>query len=341
DDNFLLHNDIAEDLFHNYAKSQPIIDYHNHLSPQEVAENKKFENLTQAWLYGDHYKWRAMRANGIDEHYITGQASDKEKFLKWAETVPYTVRNPLYHWTHLELQRYFGITELLSPKTAENIYEQASAQLQAETHSTKDLLQQMNVKVICTTDDRIDSLIHHQTFAQEQSSFQMFPAFRPDKAMQTEQPQVFNTYIDKLAEVSNREISDFQTYLDALKARHDFFATQGCCVSDHGLSHLYADDYTEDEVAQIFQKIRKQELITTEECNKFKSAMLVYFAEWDHEKGWVQQYHVGAFRNTNSRKFNELGADTGWDSIGDFKQGEALVRFLDRLDKENKLAKTI
>ncbi len=339
--NFLLHNDIAEDLFHNYAKDLPIIDYHNHLPPNEVATNKRFTNLTQAWLYGDHYKWRAMRANGIDEQHITGNASDKEKFMKWAATVPYTVRNPLYHWTHLELQRYFGIDELLTPTSAEYIYERASEQLQEASHSTRGLLEQMRVKVICTTDDPIDSLEYHQQFAQENSSFKMFPAFRPDKAMNTDNIPVFNSYVDQLEQVTNTNIEHFQHYLDALKSRHDFFAAQNCCISDHGLSHLYADDFTEHEIIDIFSKIRAGQYVSATEHSKFKSAMLVHFATWDHEKGWVQQYHVGAFRNTNSRKFATLGPDTGWDSIGDYKQGESLVRFLDRMDRNNQLTKTI
>jgi len=340
-DSFLLHSDVAEDLFHNYAKKQPIIDYHNHLPPAEVAQDKRFENLTQAWLYGDHYKWRAMRANGIDEEYITGGASDREKFLKWAETVPYTVRNPLYHWTHLELRRYFGIAELLTPKSAERIYENASEQLRQASHSTNGLLEQMRVEVICTTDDPVDSLEHHQQFAQKEHSFRMFPAFRPDRAMNTDDLPTLNRYVDRLAEVCNTNIGDFRQYLDALKARHDFFAAQGCCVSDHGLPHLYADDFTEREVAEVFAKIRSGREVSAEDRGKFKSAMLVQFAEWDHEKGWVQQYHVGAFRNTNARKFAALGPDTGWDSIGDYRQGDALARFLDRLDRNGKLAKTI
>lgn len=340
-DNFLLQSDIAEELYHAYVKDLPIIDYHNHLPPADVTNNIKFKNLTEAWLYGDHYKWRAMRTNGIDEHYITGNASDEEKFMKWAETIPYTMRNPLYHWTHLELQRYFGIDELLTPSSASRIYENASAQLQADTHSSQSLLTQMNVEVICTTDDPIDSLEHHQALAQQKASFQMFPAFRPDKAMAIDNLKNFNNYLEKLSTVSGISINSFQSYLDALHARHDFFASQGCCVSDHGLSHVYAEEYTESEIVTIFEKAIHQKDLSELEILKFKSAMLVYFAEWDFEKNWVQQYHVGAFRNTNSRMFSKMGADTGWDSIGDFKQGAALCKFLDRLDKKEKLTKTI
>lgn len=340
-DNFLLQSNIAEELYHAYVKDLPIIDYHNHLPPVDVAGNINFKNLTEAWLYGDHYKWRAMRTNGIDEHYITGNASDEEKFMKWAETIPYTMRNPLYHWTHLELQRYFGIDELLTPSSAARIYENASAQLKADTHSSQNLLKQMKVEVICTTDDPIDSLEHHQAFAKQNASFQMFPAFRPDKAMAIENLTNFNNYLEQLGKVSGISINSFQSYLDALHARHDFFASQGCCVSDHGLSHVYAEEYTESEIVAIFERAIHQKSLSELEVLKFKSAMLVYFAEWDFEKNWVQQYHVGAFRNTNSRMFSKMGADSGWDSIGDFKQGAALCKFLDRLDKKEKLTKTI
>lgn len=340
-DNFLLQSNIAEELYFEYVKELPIIDYHNHLPPADIANNKGFKNLTEAWLYGDHYKWRAMRTNGIDEHYITGTASDEEKFMKWAETVPFTMRNPLYHWTHLELQRYFGIDELLSPSSAERIYENASSQLRSVTHNSQNLLKQMKVEVICTTDDPIDSLEHHQNFAKQDASFQMFPAFRPDKAMAIDNLDTFNAYIKQLGEVSNITIRSFQTYLDALRSRHDFFSSNGCCVSDHGLAHIYAEDYTESEIVHIFERALNKQVVSEDDISKFKSAMLVHFAEWDHEKGWVQQFHVGALRNTNSRKFSQMGADSGWDSIGDYKQGIALCKFLNRLDKSDQLSKTI
>lgn len=341
DDNFLLQSAVAEELYHNYAKDLPIIDYHNHLPPDQVASNMQFENISAIWLHGDHYKWRAMRANGIDEQLITGSASDKDKFRAWAKTVPYTVRNPLYHWTHLELQRYFDIHELLSEKNADRIYEETTAKLQESDYRVDGLLNRMNVEVICTTDDPIDNLEHHQAYANLGKKVKMFPAFRPDKAMSPENNAVFNQYIDKLAEVSGHEIESYQQYLDALKARHDYFAAQGCCVSDHGLSHLYAEDYTESAVKDIFAKIRRKEDLNVHEINIFKSAMLVQFAEWDHEKEWVQQFHVGAFRNTNPKAIKNLGPDTGYDSIGDYKQGEALVKFLSRLDSKDSLGKTI
>ena len=341
DENFLLNNKTAEELYHNYSKNLPIIDYHNHLIPEQIANDIKFDNISQAWLHGDHYKWRAMRANGVNERYITGDASDEEKFIKWAETVPYTLRNPLHHWTHLELQRYFGITDLLSPKTASKIYADTQAKLQQDSHSVRGLLRMMNVEVVCTTDDPIDSLQYHQQFAQEKESFKMLPAFRPDKAMNADNIAALNQYIDELERVSNRQISNLQDYLNALKSRHDFFAANGCKVSDHGLEQIYAEDYTEQEIKDIFGKIRSEKEISPTENLKFKSAMLIYFAEWDYEKGWVQQYHIGPLRNNNARMHRLIGPDTGWDSIGDFSQGRALSKFLNKLDNENKLTKTI
>ncbi|PVH25290.1 glucuronate isomerase [Sphingobacterium corticibacter] len=341
DNNFLLRTQTAQDLYHQVAKHYPIIDYHNHLMPQQVAENSSFENITQVWLNGDHYKWRAMRTNGVAEKYITGDATDKEKFLKWAETVPYTLRNPLYHWTHLELQRYFGINDLLSPKTAKKIYEETASKLQTSAFSVHGLLERMNVEVICTTDDPTDSLEYHQQFAQQQARFKMLPAFRPDKAMQVDKIGAFNQYVSLLESVTNTSIDNITDYLDALKQRHDFFAANGCKVSDHGLEHIYAEDYTDQEIADIFDKIRQNQDISLLENHQFKSAMLVYFAQWDHEKGWVQQYHLGALRNNNSRMHRLIGPDTGWDSMGDFSQARALSKFLNRLDKNDQLTKTI
>ncbi|QBQ42830.1 glucuronate isomerase [Sphingobacterium psychroaquaticum] len=341
DENFLLHSKPAQELYHNYAKEQPIIDYHNHLIPEQVAHDINFENLTQIWLYGDHYKWRAMRTNGVDERYVTGDASDLEKFQKWAETVPYTMRNPLYHWTHLELQRYFNIHELLTPKSAEKIYNQCSELLQTQDYSVRSLLRKMNVEAICTTDDPLDSLEHHQAFAKENDTFIMLPAFRPDKAMACDNLETFNAYINKLEQITNQSITTLNDFLSALKSRHDYFAAHDCSVSDHGLEHIYAEDYTEAEITAIFGKIRNNQPLALSERLKFKSALLIYFAEWDHEKGWVQQYHLGALRNNNTRMLSLLGPDTGWDSIGDFTQAQALSKFLNKLDSTNKLAKTI
>ncbi len=341
DDNFLLHSKAAIELYHGFAKEMPIIDYHNHLSPEQIANDINFENLTQLWLYGDHYKWRAMRANGIKEKYITGDATDYEKFEQWAATVPYTLRNPLYHWTHLELQRNFNIDKILSPQTAKEIYDECSAKLKTPEYSVKNLLRKMKVKVLCTTDDPTDSLEHHRKIKADGFEIKVLPAFRPDKAMNVDDVGSFNTYVNRLQEVSNILIASFDDYLEALKSRHDFFAAMGCCISDHGLEQMYAIDYNEAEIKNIFRKITAGESISQQENMKFKSAMLVKFSLWDHEKNWIQQYHLGALRNNNSRMLKILGADTGWDSIGDFSQGKQLSKFLDRLDSTDQLAKTI
>ena len=341
DENFLLKNKTAQQLYHEYAKDMPVIDYHCHLPPADIAGDIQFENLTQAWLSGDHYKWRAMRANGVNESYCTGNKPDDEKFHKWAETVPYTLRNPLYHWTHLELQRYFDVYEILDEKSAGRIYENCSAKLQTETYSTRNLLRMMNVKLVCTTDDPADNLEHHIKLKNEGFEIPILPAFRPDKAMNADDPATFNTYVSRIESASNVSIASYRDYLDALKARHDFFASNGCTVSDHGLDHLFAEDYSDAEIESIFNKVRSGSELAEIEKRKFKTAMLVQFAEWDWEKGWVQQYHVGALRSNSSRMLRELGPDTGFDSIGDFLQGKELSAFLNRLDNNNKLTKTI
>ncbi|MBL0182669.1 MAG: glucuronate isomerase [Chitinophagaceae bacterium] len=341
DENFLLQNKTAQQLYHDFAKLQPIIDYHNHLPPDQIAHDIRFENLTQVWLYGDHYKWRAMRTNGINEKYCTGNATDYEKFEKWAATVPYTMRNPLYHWTHLELQRYFGIDKILNAGTAKAIYDDASAKLQTAGYSVRNLLRKMNVKVLCTTDDPTDSLEHHQKIKADGFEIKILPAYRPDKAMNVDDVAGFNAYVDKVQQVSDISVSSYDDYLKALKKRHDFFATMGCSVSDHGLEQVYAEDYTDAEIKNIFDKIRGGTALSYAENLKFKSAMLIEFAKWDHEKGWVQQYHLGALRNNNARMLKQLGADTGWDSIGDFSQARSLAKFLNKLDETNQLAKTI
>jgi glucuronate isomerase len=341
DEDFLLHSDTARELYHDHAKALPIIDYHCHLPPAQVANDINFANITQAWLNGDHYKWRAMRANGISESYITGGKPDSQKFDQWAATVPYTLRNPLYHWTHLELQRYFGITSRLMPGTAGFIYDDCTDKLQSREFSVQQLIKKMNVEVICTTDDPLDDLSDHGQLKKSGGTVKMFPAFRPDKAMQIEDVAGLNAYITKLESVSNISIVKFEDYLHALKSRHHYFAANGCTVSDHGLEHIYSEDYTDDELRSIFEKIRTEKPITNLEKVKFKSAMLYTFALWDHEKGWVQQFHLGALRNNNTRLLSKLGPDTGFDSIGDFSQARPLSKFLNRLDREDCLAKTI
>jgi len=341
DDDFLLETKTAQKLYHDYAAGMPVIDYHCHLPPDEIAGDVNFQNITQIWLNGDHYKWRAMRANGVNEAYVTGNKTDWEKFEKWAETVPYTLRNPLYHWTHLELQRYFGIKEILSPATAKKIYDECAEKLQSPEFSVRNILKKFKVEVVGTTDDPLDSLAHHQKIKEDEFSVQVLPTFRPDKAMNADNIDTLNTYIDKLEKIENTNITGLDSYLTVLKKRHDYFAANGCKVSDHGLDYIYAVDYTDEEVRAIFAKIRKSQAITTDENLKFKSAMLFQFALWDHEKGWVQQYHLGALRNNNTRALATLGPDTGWDSIGDFTQGKSLSGFLDKLNMNNRLAKTI
>ena len=343
DDNFLLESKAAERLYHEYAADMPIFDYHCHLPVAEIAENKKFANLSAIWLHGDHYKWRAMRANGVDERYITGPASDLDKFRAWAATVPKTLRNPLYHWTHLELKNPFGITgTLLSPATADAIFEKCSAMLQQDDFSTRGLLAKMRVKVVCTTDDPLDNLEHHRTLAADATfPVRVLPAFRPDKAMAVDDPASFNLWVDRLATICKRDIKDYQDFLECLAARHAFFHDMGCRLSDHGIEEPYAEDYTESEVAAIFAKVRSQKIVGALESRVFKSAMLVAFAVMDHSRGWTQQFHMGVLRNQNSRAFTRLGPDTGYDSIGDFTMGRALCRLLDRLDKHDQLTKTI
>lgn len=341
DDNFLLQSETAKKLYHDFAEKLPVIDYHCHLPVQQIADDINFKNLTQIWLYGDHYKWRAMRACGVDESFITGDKSDFEKFEKWAETVPYTLRNPLHHWTHIELQRYFDVHELLKPESSKKIYDNCTKKLQTKEYSVKNLLRKMRVEVVCTTDDPTDSLEYHKKMKDDGFEIKVLPAFRPDKAMYVDDVNEFNTYVMRLEKISGSGVSSFQSYLDLLKKRHDFFAAAGCAVSDHGLEFVCAEDYTDKEIEAIFNKIRGGKELSPQEILKFKSAMLEIFATWDHEKGWVQQYHLGALRNNNSRMLESSGPDTGWDSVGDFLQARSLSKFLNKLDSTNQLAKTI
>lgn len=341
DENFLLETQTAQTLYHEFAKQMPIIDYHCHLPPDQIAEDKQFDNLTQIWLYGDHYKWRAMRTNGVDESYCTGNKSDYEKFVKWAETVPYTMRNPLYHWTHLELQRYFDVYDLLDGDSAKKIYDECSAKLRTKEYSVRNLLRKMNVRMVCTTDDPVDTLEHHKKIKEDGFEIPVLPAWRPDAAMNVSNAANFVAYVKKLEAAADVHIVFFNDFLNALRKRHDFFAEMGCTVSDHGLEQIYAEEYTEHEISAIFDKVYAGHDLNLEEQNKFRSAMLVYFAEWDHEKGWVQQYHLGAIRNNNLKALRVLGPDTGWDSIGDFPQAVALSKFLGRLINTDELTKTI
>ncbi|MDD4107656.1 MAG: glucuronate isomerase [Prolixibacteraceae bacterium] len=342
DEDFLLQTDTAKELYHNHAANMPVFDYHCHIPPGEIAGNKQFENITQIWLYGDHYKWRAMRTNGVEEKYCTGNASDREKFDKWAETVPHTLRNPLFHWTHLELKRFFGIDKLLSPSTASGIWEECNSKLQSPEYSVRNIIRRANVHTICTTDDPVDSLEYHQQIKDSDDfDVAVYPAWRPDKAMAADDTGVYNVYLDKLAGSADTDINSFKSLMDALDKRHQFFHDNGCRLSDHGLETAIAADYTSGEIDKIFIKIRSGKDLSAEEIMKFKSCMLYEFGVMDHSRGWTQQFHLGALRNNSTRLFNKLGPDTGFDSIGDFEIAKPLSKLLDRLDMNNQLAKTI
>jgi glucuronate isomerase len=339
-ENFLLSNKTAELLYHKYSEYQPIVDFHCHLSPAMIAEDHQFANLTLAWLEGDHYKWRSMRSNGIDERYCTGNASDIDKFRKWAETVPATAGNPLYHWTHLELARYFNITELLSPLTADKIYEKASEMLQTKEFSTKSIIRRMKAEVVCTTDDPTDNLEHHLKL---KGSFEIkvLPTFRPDNVTKTEDPGKFKSYIQKLEVASETEIKSFDSLLEALDKRHNFFHEMGGRLSDHGLDRFYFSTFTQKEIEKIFSNLLKGENISVEDTEKYKTAIMLELCRLNHKRGWTQQFHVGALRNNNTRIFKLLGPDTGWDSIGIAQDPMKISKFLNELDSDNQLTKTI
>ncbi|MDR1959133.1 MAG: glucuronate isomerase [Planctomycetaceae bacterium] len=342
-EDFLLSSPSAVRLFHEFTESMPIVDYHCHLNPKEIAENRRFENLTQIWLAGDHYKWRAMRAAGVEERYITGDAADWEKFEKWAAVVPKTLRNPLYHWTHLELNRPFGIHDrLLNPDTAREIWEKCNEKLAQENFTARGIMQQMNVRLVCTTDDPADSLEFHAAIAADSSfGVRVLPTFRPDRVMLTADVVRWNQSVDLLAAVSDTEISDYSSLLTALKKRHDFFASHGCLLSDHGFGLFSFDCGTESDAAEAFRKLRSGQEISPEKTLKFQSALLVEMAVWDHEKNWTQQLHIGALRNNNRRAFQKLGPDTGFDSMIDGAFALPLSRFLDTLDQKERLPRTI
>ncbi len=340
---FLLQTRTARRLYHDFAEDLPIVDYHCHLPPRQVAEDHRFANLTQIWLYGDHYKWRAMRSNGVAERFCTGEATDWEKFQKWAETVPMTLGNPLYHWTHLELKRPFGISDrLLNPATARGIWEECNARLATPPFSCRGIMRQMKVVLVCTTDDPVDSLEHHRALAADSAfKIQVLPTWRPDKGMAVENPTAFRAWVEALEKAAGMAIRSFDDYRAALRRRHEFFHQAGCRLSDHGIETAYAEDCTEREAGAIFRKARAGKALTPAEVLKFKSAMLYEFGVMDAERGWTQQFHFGALRNNNTRLMQKLGPDTGFDSIGDFPLGPALARLLDRLDRNDRLARTI
>jgi glucuronate isomerase len=339
-EDFLLENKIARRLYHEFSAPQPIIDFHCHLSPSAIAEDGHFENLGQAWLDGDHYKWRAMRTNGINEKYCTGNASPREKFDKWAETVAATIGNPLYHWTHLELARYFDIYDLLTPSTANRIYEKASSLLQTKDFSIRSLIKKMNVEVICTTDDPTDSLEFHRKL-KGSFSVTVLPTFRSDNVVKTEDPQNLKAYIEKLEKATGSTINNFDTLVEAIDNRHKFFHEHGSRLSDHGLDRFYFASFTTVEANNIFQKILKGESLTCEEAEKYKYAVMLEICRMNHKRGWTQQFHVGAMRNNNVRMFRIMGPDTGWDSIGVSQDALKMSKFLSALDNTEQLAKTI
>lgn len=340
-DHFLLTNEVAEALYHDFAKDQPIIDYHNHLSPELIANDHQFENISEAWLHGDHYKWRAMRANGIDEKYITGSAADAEKFEQWAKTVPYTLRNPLYHWTHLELQRYFGVSTLLSPDTSNEIYQEVNRQLQQKSHSCEGLLTSRKVELLCTTDDPTDDLAYHQQIQKQSMAVKVYPTFRPDKALGLDDPKAYQAYLQKLEQASGITIQNLDTLLEALQQRVDYFHQVGGRISDLGFNQLPYLNPKEKDRASNFKSILDGKSITPSQVEDLQAYILTELCKMYHAKGWAQQFHLGALRNNNERALRELGPDTGYDSMGDFDHAARISNFLNNLDNTDQLAKTI
>ncbi len=342
-DDFLLESEYARELYHKYAKVVPIVDFHCHLPPAQVAQNHVFENMTQIWLAGDHYKWRLMRANGVEERYCTGDASDWEKFEKWAETVPHALRNPAYHWTHLELRRPFGIVDrLLEPKTARSIWEECNEKLAQPEFSARGIMQQMNVALVCTTDDPVDDLESHRLVAEDaQCKTQMLPTWRPDKALAIEDPESFNAWVARLEAAADMKCDTYDALLEALHARAEFFASRGCKVADHGIEVPYADAYTLADVRAAYDAARAGKTPDADKMVQYKSALLYELGLLNHKMGWAQQLHIGPIRNNSTRMFKALGPDTGFDSVGDQPFAKPLARFLDRLDETDQLTRTV
>lgn len=340
-DNFLLHSTTAQRLYHEFAASQPIIDYHSHLSAADIANNRRFQDLFEIWLEGDHYKWRAMRANGVEEHFCTGSASPHEKFLAWARTVPHTLRNPLYHWTHLELKRYFGIDQLLDEQTAESIWRRANQRLQSQELSAHGILQRFRIRAVCTSDDPSASLGHHNSINSRDLGFRVYPTFRPDKSLIVDQPEAFNKWLDRLQAACNIDLSTFSALLHALQDRHSYFHDSGCRLSDHALSYCYANPCSEAQAARVFAKARSGTAASPQEHEQFASFMMVYFGHLDAERGWTKQLHLGALRSANTNRLQKLGPDTGFDSVGDWPQAVALSAYLSLLEQEQALPRTI
>jgi glucuronate isomerase len=340
-EDFLLHSRAAERLYHTCAAAEPILDYHSHLSPADIATDRQFGNLFEIWLEGDHYKWRAMRANGVAERYCTGDAQPYEKFLAWARTVPFTLRNPLFHWTHLELKRYFNIDKLLDESAAKSVWDRANSLLASGGLTTRSILKKFQVRALCTTDDPCDDLAHHRHIAATETAFRVYPTFRPDKALQIQQAPEFGAWLKRLETASNKQIGSLRDFLDAVKQRHDHFHEHGARLSDHGLSYCFAVPCAEREAAAIFDKARVGRSVTNDEQEAFASFLMIFFGHLDAEKGWTKQLHLGAMRSVSTCRLAELGRDTGFDSIGDWPQVERFCRYLDRLDRENALPKVI
>jgi glucuronate isomerase len=338
---FLLHSKAAQRLYHYFAESEPILDFHSHLSAADIAQDRRFRDLSEIWLQGDHYKWRVMRANGVPEHYCTGDAPPYETFLAWARTVPFTLRNPLYQWTHLELKRYFEIDDLLDESTAPSIWSHANSLLASSPLSTRGILRKFRVRVVCTTDDPCDDLSCHQSVNRGQQDFRIYPTFRPDRALQVDAPDKFNAWIDALRKASNVDINSFPDFLDALKQRHDFFHAQGGRLSDHGLAYCHASPCTERQAADVFDKTRAGKPATGDEQEQFASFLMLFFGHLDAKRGWTKQLHLGALREINTRPLAELGRDSGFDCVGDWPQARALSAYLNLLEQENALPKMI